>query len=289
MRYRTLLALLAVLCVYARVLAHPVHLWLNSPELAHGAAVPLFSLFVVYHERKRLEKIQPTPSWTGTLIVLLAVLMLLIGVLRPISFRSQISFWLVLAGVIVQLEGWAFFRAVLFPWAFLVLMFPIPFLTGTRFELSLESLSGQLAMWLQHLSRFATLLPDNVIAGPEGLVLICVAGPLLLLLTVAIIYGYFGDARMWVRVLLAILVFPIEVVRGSVVLIIAASLAGYAGSGEELGFVIRFSGWVGLFVALLMLIISHRLISLVCRRSGGNTSSSDISQLKAVGGLRVSG
>jgi len=289
MRYRTLLAVLAVLCLYARVLRHPFYLWLNSPELAHGAAVPLFSLFVVYHERKRLQKIQPTPSWTGGLIVLLAMLVLSIGLLRPISFRSQISFWLVLAGVIVQLEGWAFFRAVLFPWAFLVLMFPIPFLHGPRFELSLESLSGKLAMWLQHLSGFAALLPNNVIAGPEGFVLICVAGPLLLLLTVAIIYGYFADARMWVRVLLAVFVFPIEVVRASVVLIVAASLTGYAGSAEELGFVIKFSGWVGLFVALLMLFISHRLISLVWKRRPGGDTPSDISQLKAVEGLRVSG
>jgi len=51
---------------------------------------------------------------------------LILGQMGAEIFLARFSLLIVLAGLTVLFLGWSFFRAILFPWAFLVLMIPIP-------------------------------------------------------------------------------------------------------------------------------------------------------------------
>src|ERR1700693_254911 len=121
--------MLLIAWLYASTLVRLFLRWVgphSDPYFQHGVLVPLFALFVLGQDRARLAAIVPEPSWAGLPVVVLSTLMLLFGDLGADIFLPRLSFLILLAGVIILFQGWTFFRAVLFPCAFLILMIPIP-------------------------------------------------------------------------------------------------------------------------------------------------------------------
>ena len=79
-RYRNLLALLLLIVwLYASVLAHLFLQWISDLNFQHGMFVPLFALFVLWQERKKLNAIPSSPSWAGLPLVVLSMLVLVLG------------------------------------------------------------------------------------------------------------------------------------------------------------------------------------------------------------------
>ena len=111
---------LLVAWLYASILAGLFGQWMHDPNFQHGFIVPLFALFVLWQDRQKLQSVKLTPSWTGIPIILFAVIVLVLGVLGAELFLSRVSLLILLAGLIIALRGWPLFRAVLFPWAFLI-------------------------------------------------------------------------------------------------------------------------------------------------------------------------
>src|SRR5208337_2277122 len=117
----------------------------SDPNFQHGIFVPLFALFVLWQDRKKLEPIEPAPSWAGLPLVVLSLLVLGLGVMGAELFFSRVSLLILLAGLIILFQGWTFFRAVLFPWAFLILMIPIPALLINQVTFPLQLLASKMA------------------------------------------------------------------------------------------------------------------------------------------------
>ncbi len=234
---------------------------------SHGIFVPLFVLLVLYRQRQRLHAIQSSPSWMGSAVVVLGLLVLALGVLSRNLFLSRISLLIVLAGLIA-LRRMGIFSCGSFSLGFFGSDDSHSVLGGERLILLLESLSAKLAGSLFQLSGVSVSLEGgNVLLLPDGVYfLICTGGSLLSLLAVAIMYAYLADRRTWLRVLLTILVVPIKVVCGSFVIVIAALLAAFTDSVQTLEF-IRISGWVSFVMALLMLFILHYAIAFIWKRT----------------------
>ena len=53
--------------------------WGNDKNFSHGYFVPLFSGFVIWQERDRLTRIKLRPSWSGLLLVVLGLVVLILG------------------------------------------------------------------------------------------------------------------------------------------------------------------------------------------------------------------
>ena len=133
------MALLVLLVwLYASILTHLFLQWIRDPNFSHGILVPIFALFVIWQDYKKLEAIPPSPSWAGLPLVVLSMLVLVLGVLGADIFLPRVSLLILLAGLIILFQGWTFFRAVLFPWAFLILMIPIPALIIKRVTFPLQ-------------------------------------------------------------------------------------------------------------------------------------------------------
>ena len=86
---------------------------------------------------------------------------------------------------------------------------------------------------------------------------------LLTLVTLAIIYGYLMETRMWVRVVLALSAVPIAVAANSFRIFGTGLLVQYWDPDKAEGFFHAFSGWLIFVVALIMLFAVHRAISLL--------------------------
>ena len=269
-RWQAVALLLLLGWLYASILARLFLQWVGpnrDPNFEHGIFVPLFALFVLWQDRKKLEPIVPAPSWSGLPLVVLSLLMLVLGVLCAVLFFSRVSLLVLLAGLIVLFQGWTLFRAVLFPWALLILMIPIPSLILQQITFPLQLRAARLATGLLELVGVPVLRQGNVIvlaSMPLDVAEACSGiRSLLTLVTLAIIYGYLAETRTWVRVVLALAAVPIAVAANSFRIFGTGLLVQYWDPDKAVGFFHAFSGWLIFVVALIMLFAVHRLITLL--------------------------
>lgn len=262
--------LLLLAWLYAPILVRLFLQWVGpsrDPNFEHGIFVPIFAFFVLWQNRAKLNAIAPAPSWSGLPLVMLSLLMLILGVLGAELFFSRVSLLILLAGLIILFQGWTFFRAVLFPWAFLFLMVPIPSLILQQVTFPLQLLAAKLATALLDVAGVPVLRQGNVIvlaSMPLDVAEACSGiRSLLTLVTLAIIYGYLMETRTWVRVILAVSALPIAVAANGFRIFGTGLLVQYWDPDKAEGFFHAFSGWLIFVVALIMTYAVHRAILLI--------------------------
>jgi len=264
------LLILLVVWLYYSILDRLAAEWWHDPNFSHGFFVPAFSLFVLWQDRERLKRVRIAPSWTGLPIVVFALIMLVLGELGVELFSSRTSFIVLLAGLIILFRGWPQFRAVLFPWAFLFLMVPLPAIILQRFTFPLQILASKLATWSLQTAGVPTLREGNQIYLPHITLEVVQAcsgiRSLVSLLTLAIIYGYLTEDRNRVRVLLACAAIPIAVVA-NVFRIFVTGLVGQWDPDKAEGFYHEFQGWLVFLAALGLLFALHRFINTIWKRT----------------------
>jgi exosortase len=251
-----------LLWLYMPTLAHLVGQWWNDPNFSHGFFVPLFSAFVIWQERNRLRTLSPRPSWSGLLFLGFGLCVLILGQMGAELFLSRLSLLIVLAGLIVLFLGWNFFRALLFPWAFLLLMIPVPAIVFNQITFPLQLLASKVASTTLPWMGVPVLREGNVIVLPAMALEVAEAcsgiRSLLSLTTLAVIYGYLMERRVGVRVLLAVASVPIAVAANSLRIVGTGLLVQYWDPEKAEGFFHEFSGWLIFVVSLLMLYLLHR-------------------------------
>jgi len=250
--------------LYASILGRLVAQWWNNPNFSHGFFVPAFALFVLWQDRRRLANLPRSPSSWGLLILAMALCVLVVGVLGAELFLSRLSLLLLLAGLIVLFQGWKYFRAVLFPWAFLILMIPIPAIIFNQITFPLQILASKVASGALPLCGVPVLREGNVINLPAMPLEVAEAcsgiRSLMSLATLAIIYGYLMETRPWVRVALALASIPVAVVANSLRIVGTGLLVQYWDPDKAEGFFHLFSGWLIFVVSLVMLFLLHQLL-----------------------------
>src|SRR5216683_6438700 len=102
------IAVLAALSLwlYARTIIHLVSQWWHDPNFSHGFFVPVFAAFVIWQERERLARLKPQPSWSGLLLLAVALCVLIVGQMGAELFLARFSLLLLLAAIIVLFWGW---------------------------------------------------------------------------------------------------------------------------------------------------------------------------------------
>ena len=256
--------------LYWPILWHLFGQWANDPNFSHGFFVPLFSFFVLWGDRTRLSTLSLNPSWTGLLLLGAGLCVLIVGVLGAELFLSRFSLLLVLAALIVLFAGWGYFRAVLFPWAFLILMIPIPAIIFNQITFPLQLLASTAASTILPLFGVPVLREGNIILLPQMALEVAEAcsgiRSLLSLLTLSIIYGYLMETRIWIRVLLACAAIPIAVAANSLRIVGTGVLIQYWDPAKAEGFFHAFSGWLIFVVSLVMLFLLHQILRMTLRK-----------------------
>ncbi len=261
-----------LLWLYFPTLTHLVGQGWNDPNFSHGFFVPLFAAFVIWQERSRLASLSLRPSWSGLLFLGFAMCVLIVGQMGAELFLSRLSLLIALAGLIVLFLGWGVFRALLFPWAFLVLMIPIPAIVFNQITFPLQLLASKVASTTLPWMGVPVLREGNVIILPAMALEVAEAcsgiRSLMSLATLAVIYGYLMERKVAVRVLLAVASVPIAVAANSFRIVGTGLLVQYWDPEKAEGFFHEFSGWLIFVVSLVMLYLLHRIVRIFSREEG---------------------
>ena len=262
--------------LYKDVFVALVKQWWDDPDFSHGFVVPLIAAWLVWQRKEIVERLPLKPSWWGFAVMLGALGILLLGIFGAELFLSRSSFIFLLAGLVIFFAGWAQFRALIFPWAFLFLMVPIPTILMNTVTLPLQFLASDLATALLRLVGVPVLREGNVIQLPTMSLEVVEAcsgiRSLVSLITLAVVYSYLLEKNNWVRVVLVVSALPIAIAANGL-RIMGTGLTGiYWSPDKAQGFFHEFSGWVIFVLSLLMLLALHRLIGFVAARRDRRTA-----------------
>lgn len=255
--------------LYFDIVNRLISQWTNDQNYSHGFFVPLFSGYVLWEQRKRLAELDAEPSWWGMFAALGAIGVLIAGVFGAELFLSRSSLVLLIGSVVIYFQGWRFFRAVFFPWAFLFLMIPIPNIIFNQLAFPLQTLASKLATAQLQLLGVPVLREGNVIQLPAMALEVVEAcsgiRSLMSLGTLAIIYGYFIEARVSRRVILALASIPIAVVANAWRVTGTGLLGQYWEPEKAQGFFHTFSGWLIFVLSLFLLFAFHGVMKIFDR------------------------
>jgi exosortase len=262
--WRTAVLAGVLLWLYIHVLTHLVLQWWNDPDFTHGFFVPLFSAFVIWQERSRLAALIPRPSWSGLFLLAFGMGVLILGQLGADIFLPRVSLLIVLASLIVLFLGWNFFRALLFPWAFLFLMIPIPAIIFNHITFPLQLLTSKVASTTLPWMGVPVFREGNVINLPVMQLEVAEAcsgiRSLMSLATLAVIYGYLMERKVAVRILLVLASVPIAVAANGLRIVGTGLLVQYWDPEKAQGFFHEFQGWLVFVASLAMLYLLHSVV-----------------------------
>src|ERR1019366_1551692 len=173
------------------------------------------------------------------------------------------------------------------------LMIPLPSLILQKFTFPLQMLPSKLSTLILQLVGVPALREGNVIHLPYMSLEVAEAcsgiRSLLSLLTLAIIYGYLMEKRIWVRVALACSAVPIAVVANGLRIFGTGIVGEYWDPDKAQGFFHEFQGWLIFVVTLILLFAVHRLINLIWKPTPDNKKeTASTSKLQPSLGMPVS-
>jgi exosortase len=257
-----------LLCVlYYRVALKLVYDWSTLEDYSHGFLVPFFAAFLIWDKRKVLSTTLIKPTWSGLVLIVFAIGVLVLGVYGVELFTARMSFIFLLTGLIWTFFGWAMVRALRFPLLVLVLAIPFPAIVFNQITFPLQLLASRIASDILPLLGVPTLHEGNVIELPIMKLEVAEAcsgiRSLMSLFTLAVFYGYFLERTTKRRVILALASIPIAVTANVVRIVGTGLCVQYWDPDKALGFFHEFSGWVMFVISLACLYLVHRVMLLI--------------------------
>jgi exosortase len=192
--------------------------------------VPFLSAWMVYWLRPRLRDLTVQGSTQGYGILGAGLLVYILGYMAENYYIGVVAMQIVYAGLIVLFLGWRFMRALLFPWAFLLFMWPYGFFGDISFQLRM------LMSWLSHHTLLLMGVPNSLngtsITSPPGQTPpfgIDIADPcsgirsLFALVMVAVLAAFVLFRHGWQKAVIVVAAVPL-VILGNLVRIIILTL-----------------------------------------------------------------
>src|SRR5262245_1071220 len=262
--------------LYRNVIAKLVYDWTYDGNYSHGFLIVPIAAYLVWERRHRLAAAPIKPSLFGLVLLVGSLVTLAAGILGAELFLSRVSMIGVVAGVVLFITGWQYLRLLVFPLGFLLLMIPIPAIIFNEIAFPLQLLASKGAEFTLSAAEIPVLREGNVIVLANTSLEVAEAcsgiRSLISLVTLAIVYGYFTDNRVWARVALALAAVPVAVAANAVRVAGTGVAAHYYGPEAAEGFFHTFSGWMLFVVAFVMLFGVQRLLGV----GGGNGRSRDM-------------
>jgi exosortase len=261
------LALLTFGILYQHVIAKLVNDWYIDDNYSHGFLIIPLAAFFAWERRARLRAAVLSPSIWGIPVIGASLFLLAAGYLGSELFVTRVSLLGCIAGTVLFLGGWNPLKVLLFPISFLLLMIPIPSIIFNQIAFPLQLLASRFGEMTLVLFQIPVLREGNVIhlANTSLEVADACSGirSLISLLTLGIIYGYFSDSRIWLRVSLAVATVPIAIAANGIRVAGTGVAAHYYGAAAAEGFFHSFSGWIIFLAAFILMFAFHRILLMV--------------------------
>lgn len=252
----------------------------EQEDMSFGWYVPLFSLYVVWTERRKIVDSLSAPSWGGLLFALPFLLLGFLGV-RGIQLRFEI---VAFVGLLIAVP-WAFFgretaKAVLFPALFLLFCIPLAtFLDVVTVHLRL--LASSTAFAVARGFGADIVQQGTMVGAADGSFAIDVADPcsglrsLFALMALTAGYAYFTQPTWLRRGILFAASVPIAILGNVCRILSIVLVANFASSDFATGFYHDYSGFVVFAVAILLMVAAGEAVTRVFERGDDARQATD--------------
>ncbi|MBK9708922.1 MAG: exosortase [Acidobacteria bacterium] len=261
------LVALAWAVLYFDVIRRLVDDWLVDENYSHGLILPFVSVYAVWRSRHDLSKIPAEPKVvSGLLLLAIALLMLFAGIVGAELYVTRISMLLSLASLVIYFFGYLWLRLLLFPIGLMILAIPVPNIVFNQVAFPMQLMASDYAALVIRSFGIPALREGNIIelASMKLQVVEACSGirSLMALTSVCVVYVYFVEQSWWRRIVLIAAVFPIAVFTNALRVALTGLIANYRGPAYAEGFMHSFSGWLVFTLAVVMLIILHRILKI---------------------------
>jgi exosortase len=263
---------LLVIC-YFPVLKHLVWQWENDADVGHGFFVPVIAAYIAWQRRDAVLAVPVKPNYWGLLLLAWGAVQLVVGMLGVELFLQRTAFLISLVGAILTIGGTPVVRALAFPLFLLIFMIPIPAVVYTQITFPLQLFASRVAEAVLALLGIPVLRDGNVLelASQKLSVVEACSGirSLLSLTFLSLVYAYFFDTKKWMRAALFLATIPIAILANAGRVTITGILSEWRTDLAQ-GFFHSVEGWIIFIVAMILMIITHRIINLVYNAAHAN-------------------
>jgi exosortase len=255
-------SILLAVC-YAPVLIKLADQWYNDADMGHGFFVPVIAAYIAWQKRDKIANLPPQPNWWGLLIVIWAGIQLYLGTVGAELFTARTAFVFSVIGAVLLLGGKEYLKIFAFPLFLLFFMVPIPAVIYNQITFPLQLRASEAAEASISLLQIPIIREGNVLelASQKLNVVEACSGirSLLTLTFLSLVYGYFCEKRMWIRVALFFSTIPIAIVANAGRVTITGVIANYKPELAE-GIFHEAQGWVIFMVAFAFLAGWHQVL-----------------------------
>jgi exosortase D (VPLPA-CTERM-specific) len=176
--------------------------------------------------------------------------------------------------------GWEKLKTLIFPFIFILTMFPLPLFFNNRLMVQLRLISSKLGTTMIQLFGLPVTRQGNII--DLGFVKLQVVeacsglNSLISLLVLSLLMVYFFKAPFWKRGVVVLSSVPLAIFTNSLRIAVTAVLHKYFDPEIAQGFFHSFSGLVIFLVCLPLLLIEIRILEKIVPASKNNSSKSSV-------------
>jgi EpsI family protein len=264
------------LFVFASLIPDLVTEWYEHENFSYAFLVPLISLYLLWQDRDSLRTIPVIPTSWGAISLLAALLLSLTGKVSGDVFTMRVSMVLALGGLVHLFMGTRFFKAVLFPVGYLLLMIPPPYVIVKEVSYYLRMLDAFWAAELVQLfgvpvyrDAYFLHLPNITLEVAD----VCSGiASLFAMLALGIVYARTLPLGLGAKavVLAGAVVFPL--VANLLRIVFIAITVYYYGPFLLRAFFHQFSGTITFILALAMLLVLGEFMRRKYARGAADTS-----------------
>jgi exosortase len=260
-------SVLLAIC-YAPVLYKLVAQWYDDPDMGHGFFVPVIAGYIAWQKRDQIAGMAPQPNWWGLAIMIWAGLQLYLATLGAELFSARTSFIVSIIGAVLLLGGAKYLRIFAFPIFLLFFMVPIPAVIYNQITFPLQIRASEAAEASISFLQIPIIREGNVLelASQKLNVVEACSGirSLLTLTFLSLVYGYFCEKRMWIRVVLFFSTIPIAIIANAGRVTLTGVIANYKPELAE-GVFHEAQGWVIFMVAFAILAVWHQILTRIAQ------------------------
>jgi exosortase len=253
-----------LLICYAPILYRMGVQWATDENMGHGFFVPIVAGFIAWQRHQELLATPRKSNGWGLFLVIFAAFEALAATLGAELFTARLAFVIALVGVILYLGGTRWIRILAFPLLLLPFMIPIPAIIYAQLTLKLQMLASQLAEVLIGAMGIPVLRAGNTLQLPSQTLDIAEAcsgiRSLMSLAFLSLVYAYWADKRVWMRWVLLAATVPIAIGANGI-RVAVTGLLSEVNTKLAQGAYHETEGYIVFIVAMVALIITHRVIS----------------------------
>lgn len=254
-----------ILTLYWDVFDILITVWNTTEEYSHGFMIPIIALYFLWQKKASIQAEKFAPSWTGVVIIVVAIIAYFIGTVGDVYFALRFSFVFLLIGLSLAISGYKVTKITLIPILILIFSFPLPAVLEAGLTAKLQLISSQLGVFIIRACQIPVYLEGNVIdLGNYKLQVVEACSGLRYLfplMSLAFICAYMYQVAFWKRSVIFLTSIPITIFMNSFRIGLVGILVEHWGTSMAEGFIHDFEGWIIFIGCLIVLVFEMWLLS----------------------------